>query len=51
MIGDHFGPGLLEFLTRYPRIRIDFLVTNRPIDVVAENVDIAMRTGRSPALP
>jgi DNA-binding transcriptional LysR family regulator len=46
MIGDHFGPGLSEFLTRYPRISIDFLVTNRPIDVVAENVDIAMRTGQ-----
>jgi DNA-binding transcriptional LysR family regulator len=46
MIGDHFGPALTEFLTRYPRITIDFLVTNRAVDLVAENVDIAMRTGK-----
>src|SRR3954469_16959078 len=46
MIGDHFGPALSEFLTRYPRISIEFVVTNRPIDVVAENIDIAMRTGQ-----
>jgi len=48
MIGDHFGPALTEFLTRYPRITIDFLVTSRPVDLVAENVDIAMRTGKLP---
>jgi DNA-binding transcriptional LysR family regulator len=46
MIGDHFGPALPEFLARYPRITIDFLVTSRAIDMVAENVDIAMRTGK-----
>src|ERR1700704_1907557 len=48
MIGDHFGPALPEFLVRYPRITIDFLVTNRTIDLVSENVDIAMRTGKLP---
>jgi DNA-binding transcriptional LysR family regulator len=48
MIGDHFGPALTEFLNRYPRITIDFLVTSRPVDLVAENVDIAMRTGKLP---
>lgn len=46
MIGDHFGPALSEFLARYPRITIDFLVTNRTLDLVEENVDIAMRTGQ-----
>lgn len=46
MIGDHFGPALSEFLVRYPRMTIDFLVTSRPIDLVAENIDVAMRTGR-----
>ena len=45
MIGDHFGPALSEFLARYPRMSIEFLVTNRKVDLVAENVDIAMRTG------
>jgi DNA-binding transcriptional LysR family regulator len=48
MIGDHFGPALSEFLARYPRVSIEFLVTNRPIDLVEENIDIAMRTGRLP---
>jgi DNA-binding transcriptional LysR family regulator len=48
MIGDHFGPGLSEFSARYPRLTIEFLVTNRAIDLVAENVDIAMRTGELP---
>ena len=50
MIGDHFGPALSGFLARYPRITIDFLVTNRAVDLVAENVDIAMRTGKLPEL-
>lgn len=48
MIGDHFGPALSEFLARYPRVSIEFLVTNRPVDLVEENIDIAMRTGRLP---
>ena len=48
MIGDHFGPALSEFLTRYPRITMDFLVTSRAVDLVGENVDIAMRTGKLP---
>jgi DNA-binding transcriptional LysR family regulator len=48
MIGDHFGPALSEFAARYPKMTIEFLVTNRPVDLVAENVDVAMRTGRLP---
>lgn len=48
MIGDHFGPALPDFLARYPRLTVEFLVTNRPIDLVAENVDVAMRTGNLP---
>jgi DNA-binding transcriptional LysR family regulator len=46
MIGDHFAPALSGFLARYPRISIEFLVANRVVDLVAENVDIAMRTGQ-----
>jgi DNA-binding transcriptional LysR family regulator len=42
---DHLGPALPDFLTRYPRVTLDFLVTNRAIDLVGENVDIALRTG------
>lgn len=46
MISDHFGPALTAFLDRYPRMTIDFLVTSRPVDLVAENIDVAMRTGK-----
>jgi DNA-binding transcriptional LysR family regulator len=48
MIGDHFAPALPEFLVRYPRVTVEFLVANRVVDLVAENVDIAMRTGHLP---
>jgi DNA-binding transcriptional LysR family regulator len=48
MIGDHFAPLLSEFLARYPRVTIEFLVANRVVDLVVENVDIAMRTGHLP---
>jgi DNA-binding transcriptional LysR family regulator len=42
---DHLGPALPDFLTRHPRVTLDFLVTNRVIDLVGENIDIALRTG------
>lgn len=42
---DHLAPALPDFFARYPRIKFDFLVTNREVDVVGENVDIALRTG------
>jgi DNA-binding transcriptional LysR family regulator len=45
MIADHFGPGLSGFLARYPRLTIEFLVANRVVDLVAENVDLSLRTG------
>jgi DNA-binding transcriptional LysR family regulator len=42
---EHLGPALPGFFARYPRVTFDFLVTNRPVDIVRENVDIALRTG------
>jgi DNA-binding transcriptional LysR family regulator len=33
-------PGLLE---RYPRLRVQFLITNRRIDIIEEGIDIAIR--------
>jgi DNA-binding transcriptional LysR family regulator len=48
MIADHFAPALPGFLARYPRLTIEFLVANRVVDLVAENVDVAMRTGQLP---
>jgi DNA-binding transcriptional LysR family regulator len=41
----HLVPVLPDFLTRYPLITFDFLVTNRIVDVIGENVDISLRIG------
>src|SRR5438552_2031966 len=43
---DHISPVLPNFLARYPQITFDFLVTNRVVDVIGENVDIALRVGK-----
>jgi len=43
---DHLSSALPDFLARYPRITLDFLVTNRPVDVIADKIDIALRVGR-----
>src|SRR6266576_443382 len=42
---DHLSPVLPNFLARYPQITFDFLVTNRVVDIVGENVDISLRMG------
>jgi DNA-binding transcriptional LysR family regulator len=34
---------LPEFLARYPKVRLQILATNRSIDLVGDNVDIAIR--------
>jgi molybdenum-dependent DNA-binding transcriptional regulator ModE len=56
---DHLAPALPDFLARYPRVTFDFLVTNRLVDLIGDNVDIALRVGplsdagglREPSLP
>src|SRR5262249_16117653 len=35
---DHLSAALPDFLARYPRITFEFLVTNRLIDVIGDNV-------------
>src|ERR1700720_1310731 len=42
---DKLAPILPDFLARCPRITIDFLLTNRFVDVIGENVDVAFRAG------
>jgi DNA-binding transcriptional LysR family regulator len=42
---DHLSVVLPEFMARYPRITFEFLVTNRVVDLVDDNVDIAFRVG------
>jgi DNA-binding transcriptional LysR family regulator len=41
----HLVPVLPDFLIRYPKITFDFLVTNRIVDIIGENVDISLRMG------
>lgn len=48
MISDHFAPALPGFLARYPRLTIEFVVANRVVDLVAENIDVSMRAGPQP---
>jgi DNA-binding transcriptional LysR family regulator len=37
---------LAEFLARYPKVRLEVLLTPRRVDLVAEGVDLALRAGR-----
>jgi DNA-binding transcriptional LysR family regulator len=39
------GPALPLFLGRYPDITVELLVSDRQIDLVAEQVDVAIRSG------
>ena len=39
------GPALPHFLARYPDITVELLVSDRQIDLVAEQVDLAIRSG------
>jgi DNA-binding transcriptional LysR family regulator len=39
------APALPDFLTRHPHITLDFMVTNRVVDLVGENVDVSLRMG------
>jgi DNA-binding transcriptional LysR family regulator len=41
----HLVPVLPDFLRPCPQITFDFLVTNRIVDIVGENVDISQRIG------
>ncbi|NTZ88998.1 LysR family transcriptional regulator [Burkholderia metallica] len=37
------APYLPQFMTRYPQVRLQVLATDRPVDLQAESVDIAVR--------
>ncbi len=42
---EQLAPALADFLVRYPHITFDFMVTNRSVDLVGENVDVSLRMG------
>ncbi|HEY4368920.1 MAG TPA: LysR family transcriptional regulator [Steroidobacteraceae bacterium] len=37
------SPMLPDFLTLYPRVRIQIVATDRPVDLIAERIDVALR--------
>lgn len=37
------APLIPTFLTRYPRVRLQLLATNRPIDLIEDRIDVAIR--------
>src|SRR5499427_1559214 len=45
VVAVHLAPALPDFLARYPQITFDFMVTNRIVDLVGENVDVSLRMG------
>jgi DNA-binding transcriptional LysR family regulator len=45
LISDHVVPALPAFRERYPRVTIEFLVANRTVNLVAENVDVSIHIG------
>lgn len=45
------APALADFLARYPEIDVDLSITDRLVDLVEEQADIAMRSGRLPSGP
>jgi DNA-binding transcriptional LysR family regulator len=46
VLGDPAFLGFLsDFLRNYPRIRLDLFITNQFLDLVAENIDVAVRVG------
>jgi DNA-binding transcriptional LysR family regulator len=42
---DAITAALSTFLRLHPRVSFDVILTNRPVDLVAENIDIALRGG------
>jgi DNA-binding transcriptional LysR family regulator len=44
----HLLPLAVEFLSAYPEIALRLMLTDRVVDVVAENIDVAIRIGNLP---
>jgi DNA-binding transcriptional LysR family regulator len=45
------APALADFLARYPEIEIDLSITDRLVDLIEEQADIAVRSGHIPEGP
>ena len=46
VLGDYMVPSLLAgFLERFPKVKVDLVVTDREHDLVADGIDVALRVG------
>jgi DNA-binding transcriptional LysR family regulator len=41
----HLAPALIDFHRRYPDVRVSMSLTDRPVDLLAEQIDVAVRMG------
>ena len=48
MVAMHIAPALAEFRQRYPRLELEFDLSNRVIDFAEEGYDLALRVTRQP---
>lgn len=47
LVGNQYiVPALPEFMSLYPDIKIDLTMSNYPVDLIAENVDVDIRIGK-----
>ena len=46
----HVAPAVADYLTLYPRVRLDLTITDRVVDLVSEGYDLAIRIAREPSL-
>jgi DNA-binding transcriptional LysR family regulator len=46
----HVAPAVAEYLSRYPRLKLDMTITDRMVDLVSEGYDVAIRIRREPSL-
>ncbi|MBU6372642.1 MAG: LysR family transcriptional regulator [Alphaproteobacteria bacterium] len=44
----HIAPKLGAFFARYPKLALDFVMDDRSIDLLSENIDVALRLGALP---
>ncbi len=42
---DHLAVALPDFMSRYPGISFEFFVTNRAVDLIDDNIDVALQVG------
>lgn len=44
----HVSPLIPEFISRYPKISVDLVLDDKAVDLVAQGVDVAIRSGHLP---